>query len=107
VTTSKLEVASHQGAPDAAFDFIVYGLRIGFEETSVVQEKRRESPIPSMSDHQDLYRARPELKQYSSLDRFSAMRVGLGDGTPLDLSAAEALCDEIGASVSDELSPER
>jgi hypothetical protein len=103
VTTSELEVASREGASDAAFDYLVYGLRIGFEETSVVQEKHLEFPIPSMRDHQALYLAQPELRQYSSLDRFSGMRAALGDEKPLDLSAANALRDAIDASVSQTL----
>ena len=72
--------ASRGGATDAVFDYIVYGLRIGFEESSIVQHKESESFIPSMEDHRELYVAEPELRAYNALERFRAMGAGAGLG---------------------------
>jgi hypothetical protein len=84
------------GSSNAAFDYVVYGLRIGFEEVSIVQEKRWESYPPSMHDHYDLYTRFPELKKYNALERFKTMRVALGEPEVLSMSGAEALRDAIG-----------
>jgi len=94
-TTEELVVRSAGGARDGAFDYIVYGLRIGFEESSIVQEKRQEAYIPSMDDHRDLYQRRPDLKSYNSLERFKGMRRAVWQKAELDLSRAQALRDAI------------
>ena len=83
-------------APDVTFDYIVFGLRIGFEETSIVQTKDRESPIPSMKDHRKHYEDHPELASYNALERFKRMRSDAGVTQPLDTSASKALHDAIG-----------
>jgi len=83
------------GASDCAFDYMVYGLRIGFEESSIVQEKEREAYIPSMTDHRELYQRRPDLRGYNSLERFKGMRIATGEGSEFDLSRANALRDAI------------
>lgn len=82
-------------ASDASFDYIVYGLRIGFEESSIVQEKIREAYIPSMVDHRARYAKQPELRRYNALERFSRMRTDKGMTSVPDMSAAEALRDSI------------
>jgi hypothetical protein len=88
--TEEIVVKSHGGDPNAAFDYIVYGLRIGFEETSIVQEKTTESYIPSMKDHRELYARKPELRSYNALERFKGMRAGTGEAET-DFSKSEAL----------------
>jgi hypothetical protein len=96
LTTGEMVVRELRGGnSDVTFDYIVYGLRIGFEEASIVQEKEREAPIPSMKYHRDLYEQKPELRQYNALERFKAMRAATGQTGPLDLSAARALHDAI------------
>ena len=94
-TTDELVVRSAGGAQDGSFDYIVYGLRIGFEESSIVQEKEQEAYIPSMADHRQLYQRRPDLKSYSSLERFKGMRHAAGQKAELDLSRAQALRNAI------------
>lgn len=79
------------GPKDVAFDYLVFGLRIGFEESSIVQEKKAESPIPSMKDHEALYASDPSLRSYNSLERFKAMRSEAGEAATVDLSRANAL----------------
>jgi hypothetical protein len=96
LSTEQMVVRGPEDAPDGlVFDYLVYGLRIGFEETSVVQEKSREAYIPSMSDHRELYQRRPDLRRYNSLERFKAMRRAVGKSGDLDLSRAHALRDAI------------
>jgi len=85
----------HDGTSDCAFDYLVYGLRNGFESSSIVQEKEREAYIPSMADHRQLYQRRPDFEGYSALERFKAMRKTNGDNSELDLSRAQALRDKI------------
>jgi len=48
----------------------VHGLRIGFEESSIVKEKTIESYIPAMKDHRQLYDRRPELRSFNALEHF-------------------------------------
>lgn len=92
LTTTEMMVRElMSGTSDVTFDYVVYGLRIGFEEVSIVQEKQEESYIPSMEDHRELYAKHPDLRQYNALERFKAMRTCSGNGEPLDLSASEAL----------------
>ena len=95
LTPEELVVASHDATSEALFDYLVYGLRIGFEEVSIVQEKQEESYIPSMEDHRELYARRPDLQQFNSLERFKKMRTNIGVTEALDLSASSILRDSI------------
>ena len=96
VNPSELVVKSVTGfAPDATFDYLVYGLRIGFEEISIVQEKQQESYIPSFKDHRDRYAKYPDLRAYNSLERFKGMESSAGLRASFDFSAAKALHDAI------------
>jgi hypothetical protein len=68
------------GMSDAAFDFIVHGLREGFEEVPVLRPKTEEAPVPSMERVEAMYRDYPELKRQAPLERFKAMEeAGTGD----------------------------
>lgn len=92
VTTEELVVRSQDGtATDVTFDYLVYGLRIGFEEISVVQEKTQESYIPSMKDHRERYERQPELRRYNALERFKTMRMEQGLPETVDMTASTAL----------------
>ena len=90
-STREILVRSRGGAPDAAFDYVVYGLRIGFEEISIVQEKDHESFIPSMADHRALYARQPELRRFSALERHLAMAREVRGTPAVDLAGALAL----------------
>ncbi len=95
LTTSEMVVKEMRGGnSNVEFDYLVCGLRIGFEEASVVQEKRQEAYIPSMNDHRDLYSRYPELRLYNAMERFKRMNAEMGRPA-LDLSASEALRDAI------------
>lgn len=91
--TDEIVVRSAGGDPDAAFDYIVYGLRIGFEESSILQEKKanEESFIPSMVAHRRLYERHPEFRPFNALERFKAMRTATGMAAQPDLTRAAAL----------------
>jgi hypothetical protein len=92
LTTSELVVREREsGTSDTVFDFVVYGLRIGFEETSRVREKTVESFIPSMKSHQELYEQDPELRRFNSLERFKAMVADARGVGAFDLSRAGEL----------------
>ncbi|MCJ7754396.1 MAG: hypothetical protein MUP13_07505, partial [Thermoanaerobaculales bacterium] len=96
LSTEEMTVHAPGNAPEGlVFDYIVYGLRIGFEESSIVQEKKQESYIPSMADHRELYERRPDLKSYNSLERFKGMHHAINPKAELDLSRAHALRDAI------------
>ncbi|HKQ62505.1 MAG TPA: hypothetical protein VJS92_14535 [Candidatus Polarisedimenticolaceae bacterium] len=91
--TSEIVVRGPAGS-DASFDYIVWGLRIGFEQQSIVQPKRTESPIPAMTDHQQMYAADASLKQFDALERYKSMRGP--EEKALDLSKSQQLMDAIG-----------
>jgi hypothetical protein len=95
ISTQELVIRSRDGVGDGTFHYLVYGLRIGFEESTVVQEKPREAYIPSMKSHRDRAVRSPELARHTALSRWTAVRKALGDEEPLDLSRAHALRDLI------------
>jgi len=97
VSTGELVVVGPPGST-AAFDFMVWGLRIGFEELAPVQAKEQEAFIPSMKDHRDRYAEDPSLRSFNALARFSSMERtlrGLDKDVELDLGRADALREAI------------
>lgn len=97
VTTTELVVRELQsGKSNVTFDYLVYGLRIGFEETAVVQEKHREAPIPSMASQREQYATYPELRKFNALERFKRMQTKVGGARPVGGIASRALHDAIG-----------
>jgi len=95
LTTSEMVVKELAGGTsDATFDYLVYGLRIGFEEISIVQEKNDESYIPSMANHRERYNMYPDMRQYNALERFRRMTAQIGRPVP-DMSASESLREAV------------
>jgi hypothetical protein len=90
LSTEELVVRGPDGS-DATFDYIVHGLRIGFEETSRVQVKTMESFIPSMTSHRELYESHPELRRFNSLERFKDMVADARGVDAFDFSRSEEL----------------
>jgi hypothetical protein len=80
---------------DAEFDYLVYGLRIGFEELAVVQPKARPAFLPEAKALADTYGDQPELRRFSALERFKGMRRSLGSEGEPDLTRAAALAAAI------------
>jgi hypothetical protein len=96
LSTEELVVRGPVNCPeDLIFDYLVYGLRIGFEETSVVREKKREARIPSMASDRRRYKEEPELRRFTALERYKAMRAAVGRADPPDTNGARALRDAI------------
>jgi len=89
-STSELVVQGPADS-DAAFDYLVHGLRIGFEEHSPVQTKDREAFLPPRDEVGAFYEEYPELRRLNALERFRAMRAEIGAGDELDLSRTEEL----------------
>jgi hypothetical protein len=97
VSTSELVVRAEAGSSqDATFDYMVAGLRIGFEEVSIIRGKEREAYIPAMDDHLQRYEEDPGLRRYNAMERFKEMRQSIGERDILDLSASDALRVAIG-----------
>lgn len=94
-STRQLLVRSAGGDPDAVFDYVVMGLRIGFEEASVVQEKWLDAPIPSMASVEERYRREPDLRGFNARERFEDMLRDIGQPEAFDRSASETLADAI------------
>ena len=98
LSTTELVVRGPDGAPDVTFDYVVQGLRAGFERSSVVRPRRGDAPVPPMTEHLAIYTARPELQKFSALDRFSAMPTAPHDPNGIDLSRGDALVAAIGVA---------
>lgn len=94
-STSELVVRGPAGS-NAEFDYIVWGLRIGFEAQSIVQPKQREARVPSMADHEATYKAHPSLRAHNALERFKGMRAGRPWNETADLARAKKLLDAVG-----------
>jgi len=94
-STSELIVRGPAGS-NAEFDYIVWGLRIGFESQSIVQPKQREARVPSMADHEATYKAHPSLRAQNALERFKGMRAGRPWNETADLARSRKLLDAVG-----------
>ncbi len=96
LTTSELVVKSAPGYPDdVEFNYIVYGLRIGFEDVTVVQKKIEEARIPSMADHRKAIEEQPELASYTALSRWAHMSGSDRNRVTANMQAATALLEKI------------
>jgi hypothetical protein len=95
VSPSELVVRG-PGGSGAEFDYMVWGLRIGFEEQSVVQPKRDESKIPSMHQHEQFFKDDPSLRRYTALARFKDVEQTVRGRKQVDLSRADQLRQAVG-----------
>ncbi|HZN02628.1 MAG TPA: hypothetical protein VFD06_03470, partial [Candidatus Polarisedimenticolia bacterium] len=93
--TGEMIVRGPDGS-DAEFDYMVWGLRLGFEEQSIVQPKQLESMIPSMADHQAFYASDPSLRDYNALARHTTMERAARGGAAIDLSRSRRMIEAIG-----------
>ena len=94
-STSEIVVRGPKGS-NGEFDYIVWGLRVGFESQSIVQPKSAEARVPAMDDHEANYRADPSLRRYNALERFKAMHPGRTWDDAVDLARAKRLLDAVG-----------
>jgi hypothetical protein len=88
------------GLSDVRFDYLVMGLRIGFEQAAVVQAKDREAPIPSADLGAEYYTRPVDPGVHTSLQRFRQMEADVRGVAidEIDLSGAVALREAITAS---------
>jgi hypothetical protein len=88
------------GSGDTVFDYIVYGLRIGFEEVGVLAIKDREALLPAEDVVEQFYAANPELRRHNALERFKRMTASaLGVASEdIDQNGAAALREAIRAA---------
>ena len=102
-STEKILVKSAPGSPDVTFDYIVHGLRVGFEEKPLVIAKDMDAPLPSMEIKEEKT-VHPEGRQNNALARFKAMAKETygSDPASIDLTKGEALKAAIGQFVPQE-----
>ena len=97
VTPTELVVQGPAGS-DAEFDYMVWGLRIGFEEQSIVQPKQEEARIPSMHMHAQYFADDPALRGQTALARFQRIEASMRGKGSLDFSRSQELLAAIGVS---------
>ncbi|HET9300782.1 MAG TPA: hypothetical protein VFO11_12615, partial [Candidatus Polarisedimenticolaceae bacterium] len=98
VSTGTLVVRARPGSDnEAAFDYLVYGLRLGFEDLPPVLPKEREAFLPAPGAVAATHAGHPELRKLSAKERFQDMRTALGETTSLDLSRSRELAAAIDA----------
>ncbi len=88
-----------RGCADVSFDYLVWGLRIGFEEVGAVRPKDRDAAIPAMDSQQAIYAADPSLREHSPLERFRRTERAAGiapSGSAPDLARAASLRASVG-----------
>jgi hypothetical protein len=95
VSTGTLVVRGPEGM-DVAFDYTVWGLRIGFESQSIVQPKEFEAKIPSMKEHAARFAAEPALRDYTALARFKRSEEQTFGRVSGETPRADALLASIG-----------
>ncbi len=92
ISTSELVVRCAGGdCADVPFDYLVWGLRIGFEEVGPVRPKDRDASIPAMDAQHEIYAKDPSLRAFNAFERFR-----LAAGTAPDLSRSKALREAVG-----------
>jgi hypothetical protein len=86
VTPTELVVRSASGDPAAAFDYVVHGLRLGFEQFAVVNDRtpRTDAKLPAVSESDQEMAKRPDLLSYTALARFRRMSSAAGLETAKD-----------------------
>jgi hypothetical protein len=98
VSTSELAVRCDEAyCSDAAFDYIVTGLRIGYEDYPVVQPRTIDAPVPPAGYYAAHKVDSHPMKAHSGLGRFPQAR--------LDTQGAASLREAIGMHSFDEVAP--
>jgi hypothetical protein len=90
ISTRGLVVRGPAGS-SASFDYIVYGLRVGFERHPVKQKKEQEAFLPEAAAFDTIGAADPELSFSTPLTRFTEMQLASPRSVPLNLDRTDAL----------------
>lgn len=102
LTSDELVVRSDEPGADAAFDYIVYGLRLGYEDQPVVRPRRGDAPIPARDRWDAVFAAMPEARAQTAGARYVAMSFdALGRDAAAGSAAAEELRRAIGEGDED------
>ncbi len=97
ISTERLSVAADDPrCADAAFDYIVYGLRIGFETLPILQVKHEEAYLPTAQTLAELEGGQADTVASSALVRFTRSG-GQEAAAPADRTRAAALAAQINA----------
>jgi len=97
LTPGELVVRAAPGTPlDAAFDYLILGLRVGYEESPVVRPKQREAKLPPVESQRARIQSRPELVRHTPLSRYQHMERAVKGHEVTDFSAGEALRQAVG-----------
>ena len=97
-STTEILVKAAPGDPDVDFDFIVVGLRIGFEDANVVREKDGPAPVPHMPGFEEQQARHPELRATTPRARFEQMERSAGRAARTSYAKTDALLAKINAS---------
>jgi hypothetical protein len=97
-STTAILVKGAPGDPDVDFDYIVLGLRIGFENANVVREKEGPAPIPAMTGLEEQQARHPELRASTARARFEGMERATGRTVRSSYTKASALLEKIKAT---------
>jgi hypothetical protein len=97
LTTTEMVVrGGPASAPDQLFDYVVMGLRIGYEEHPVVQPRAQDAPVPSRESWDRRRAARPDAPPHDALERFRGMAAAAGLPVPEETALARSLRRAIG-----------
>jgi hypothetical protein len=106
ISTSELIVRGTPGS-NTAFDYVVSGLRLGFEQSSPVRIKDHDASIPSMAEHQALFAQHPELARFTAEAQFDQIHRTVFDTAPRESKASQELLAQVQNSIAPELPPRR
>lgn len=106
ISTEELVVRCDEpGCADAAFDYVVLGLRIGHEDYPVVQPRRFEAAVPP-AGYYISRRADYPMRAHSPLERYTTMESEVWGVQPArEGGGAAALRDAIGVFPFEEVAP--
>jgi hypothetical protein len=98
LTSEELIVRSAPGfLDDVVFDYVVYGLRLGFEEKPIVYSSETRAYLPRTDQWLAEYDRDPSLRRYSAIERFRQMAGAARGVDPesIDLSRSRELVARI------------
>jgi len=103
-TTELVVRGSAETPPDAAFSYLVMGLRLGYQDFAPVRPRSTAAPVPSPASYNAWYSKNPGLRGYSPRARFEAMPTVAGvwpAGTALTARELQASIGEYDSERAD------
>lgn len=90
-TTEAIVIRSAGGSANGTFDYLVYGLRLGFEEVPILQPKEKDALLPTAEDIEAGYGDRPDLHVFNAMERYREMQTMVTPGRAINLSQSREL----------------